>query len=169
MNKLLNEVEFFEIGVWVSWQRDPVSYSLSENKRFIRWCPADRKWPIGILSQECLKIWRFHSIAMNDVTSYGKVHNWMLFWDVILVNLFENFKITSMPHSHSDNVFYIHTSHGPINLPIPALSYFINTLDSQSSGRARGGPNYFKVGGLFYKICTYLYANFRKKISSDTS
>ena len=58
---------------------------------------------------------------------------------------------------------------GPINLPIAAIAYFINTLDIQSPGRGRGGPNYFKVGGLFYKICTYLYANFRKKISSDTS
>ena len=57
----------------------------------------------------------------------------------------------------------------PINLPIPVIAYFINTLDSQSSGRGRGGPNYFKVGGLFKKICTSIYANFRKKISSDTS
>ena len=61
------------------------------------------------------------------------------------------------------------STHAPINLPISVIAYFINTLDSQSSGRGRGGPNYFKVGGLFKKICTSLYANFRKKISSDTS
>ena len=53
-------------------------------------------------------------------------------------------------------------THAPINLPIPVIAYFINTLDSQSSGRGRGGPNYFKVGGLFKKVCTSLYANFRK-------
>ena len=54
-------------------------------------------------------------------------------------------------------------THAPENLPIPTLVYFINTLDGQSSGRGRGGPNYFKVGDLFKKICTSLYVNFRKK------
>ena len=46
------------------------------------------------------------------------------------------------------------------NMPITALAYFINTLDSQSSGRGRGWPNNFKVGDLFWKIYTSLYANF---------
>ena len=46
---------------------------------------------------------------------------------------------------------------------IPAIAYFINTLEIQSSGRGMGGPNYFKVGDLFWKICTSFYANFRKK------
>ena len=134
-----------------------------ENKRFIRRGPTHRKRPIWILGQECLKIWRFHSIAMNDVASYGKVHNWMLFWDVILVNLFENFKITSRPHSHSDNVFFIHTSHGPINLPIPAIAYFINTLDSQSSGRGRGGQTISKLGTFFTKYVPHSISIFEKK------
>ena len=44
-------------------------------------------------------------------------------------------------------------------MPIPDIAYFINTLDCQSSGRGRGGPNYFKVGDLFQKICTSHYAN----------
>ena len=56
----------------------------------------------------------------------------------------------------------MHDTHASNNLPIPAIAYFINNLDSQSSGHGRGGPNYFKVGDLFYKICTSLYANFRK-------
>ena len=55
-------------------------------------------------------------------------------------------------------------------MAISAIAYFINTivntLDSQSPGRDRVRPNYLKVGDLFYKICTSLYANFRKKISS---
>ena len=82
---------------------------------------------------------------------------------------FSNFWQTSRNKDHSDtNSFFeiyitLHT-HAPINLPIPVIAYFINTLDSQSSGRGRGGPNCFKVGGLFKKICTslYGYANFRK-------
>ena len=48
-------------------------------------------------------------------------------------------------------------------MAMPALAYFINTLDSQSSRRGRGWPNDFKVGDLFKKIWTSLYANFRKK------
>ena len=40
-------------------------------------------------------------------------------------------------------------THGLIKLFIAAMAYYINTLDSQSSGRGRGGPNYFKVGDLF--------------------
>ena len=48
-------------------------------------------------------------------------------------------------------------------MAISAIAYFINTLDSQSPGHDRVRPNYLKVGDLFYKICTSLYANFRKK------
>ena len=40
-------------------------------------------------------------------------------------------------------------THGLIKLFIAAMAYYINTLDSQSSGRGRCGPNYFKVGDLF--------------------
>ena len=43
------------------------------------------------------------------------------------------------------------------------MAYYINTLDGQSSGRGRCEPNYFKVGNLFWKICTSLQANFWKK------
>ena len=41
------------------------------------------------------------------------------------------------------------TTHGLIKLFIAAMAYYINTLDSQSSGRGRCEPNYFKVGDLF--------------------
>ena len=54
-------------------------------------------------------------------------------------------------------------THGDNNLTIPAMAYYINSLDIQSSGRGRGGPTYFKVGDILYKICTSHYANFRKK------
>ena len=40
-------------------------------------------------------------------------------------------------------------THGLILMHIAAMAYFINALDSQSSGRGRGGPNYFKVEDLF--------------------
>ena len=53
-------------------------------------------------------------------------------------------------------------------LPISAMVYFINDPDSQRSGRDMGGPTNLKVGDLLYKICPFNYANFRKKISSDT-
>ena len=46
-------------------------------------------------------------------------------------------------------------THVPENLPISAIAYFINTLDSQSSGHGRGRPNYFKVTDFFYKILTH--------------
>ena len=58
---------------------------------------------------------------------------------------------------------YLHITHAINNLHIQAMAYHMNSLNIQSSGRGRGGPNYFKVGDLFYKICTSLYANFRKK------
>ena len=51
-------------------------------------------------------------------------------------------------------------THGNNNLPIPAMTYYINGLDIQNSGRARGGPTYFKVGDLLYKICTTNVSNF---------
>ena len=57
-------------------------------------------------------------------------------------------------------------THGLIKLFIAAMAYYINTPDSQSSGRGRCWPKYFKVGDLFWKIYTSLYANFQKKISS---
>jgi hypothetical protein len=60
-------------------------------------------------------------------------------------------------------------THGCRNVTISALAYLINYLDCQRSGRVMGGPTFFKVGDLFYKICPSHYANFRKKISSETS
>ena len=59
---------------------------------------------------------------------------------------------------------YLHITHAINNLHIQAMAYHMNSLDIQSSGRGRGGPNYFKVGDLFYKICTSQYANFRKNV-----
>ena len=61
------------------------------------------------------------------------------------------------------NKKYFLCTHGLIKLFIAAMAYYINTLDSQSSGRGRCEPNYFKVGDLFWEIYTSLYANFRKK------
>ena len=55
------------------------------------------------------------------------------------------------------------------NVTIPALAYLINYLDSQRSGCGRGWSTYSKVGIVLYKICPSHYANFRKKISSETS
>ena len=44
-------------------------------------------------------------------------------------------------------------THGCRNVTISALAYLINYLDCQRSGRVMGGPTFFKVGDLFYKIC----------------
>ena len=41
------------------------------------------------------------------------------------------------------------STHWLIKLFIAAMAYYINTLDSLSSGRGRCGPNYFKDGDLF--------------------
>ena len=50
------------------------------------------------------------------------------------------------------------------NMSIPALAYFINTLDSRSSGCGRGRPNNFKVGDLFKKYYVpHSMPNFEKK------
>ena len=51
------------------------------------------------------------------------------------------------PDGDGDNLKEL--THGLIKLFIAAMAYYINTLDSQSSGRGRCGPNYFKVGDLF--------------------
>ena len=50
-------------------------------------------------------------------------------------------------------IFYVGTypskvTHALIKLHIAAIVYYINTLDIQSSGRGRGGPNFQKVGDL---------------------
>ena len=59
------------------------------------------------------------------------------------------------------SIYNIHT-HAPINLPIPVIAYFIHTLDDQSSGRGRGGSNYFKVGGLLKKYIPHSMPIFEK-------
>ena len=51
---------------------------------------------------------------------------------------------------YNRDTYYLCT-HGLIKLFIAAMAYYINTLDSQSSGRGRYEPNYFKVGDLFEK------------------
>ena len=43
------------------------------------------------------------------------------------------------------------------------MAYYINTLDGERSVHGRCEPKCFKDGDLFWKICTSLYANFRKK------
>ena len=48
-----------------------------------------------------------------------------------------NFKLTKFLYTHA-----------LIKLHIAATVYYINTLDIQSSGRGRGGPNFLKVGDL---------------------
>ena len=46
--------------------------------------------------------------------------------------------------------------HGNQNLPIPTVAYVIKTLNSQSSGRGRGGPpTSLYVGDIFYKTINY--------------
>ena len=40
-------------------------------------------------------------------------------------------------------------THRLILMHIAAMAYYINTLESQSSGVGMGGPNYFKVEDLF--------------------
>ena len=47
-------------------------------------------------------------------------------------------------------IYFIYTR-AHILMHIAAMAYYINVLDSQSSGRGRGGPNYFKVEDLFLK------------------
>ena len=54
-------------------------------------------------------------------------------------------------------------THGPINLPIAAIAYFINTLDSQSPGRARGGPKLFQSWGPFLQNMYLPLCQFSKK------
>ena len=57
------------------------------------------------------------------------------------------FKFIKTALHHWLNPFII--THALIKLFIAAMAYYINTLDSQSSGHGRCGPNYFKVGDLF--------------------
>ena len=71
----------------------------------------------------------------------------------ILITIFLGIS-SNLPQQKSPTEEFIAVyTHSPNNLPIPAIAYFINTLD-------RGGQDYFKVGDLFYKICTSLYTNF---------
>ena len=47
---------------------------------------------------------------------------------------------------------------------IAAMAYYINTLDSQSSGRGRYRPNYFKVGTFFEKYVPHSMRIFEKNL-----
>ena len=67
------------------------------------------------------------------------------------------------------NTIYTPHTDGCNIVTIPALAYLINYLYSQRSGRGRSESTFFKVGEVFNKICPLHYANFRKKISSETS
>ena len=52
---------------------------------------------------------------------------------------------------------YLKLTHGVNNLPnlpLPAIAYYINTLDSQSSGRNRGWQTFLHVVDIFYKSTT---------------
>ena len=60
-----------------------------------------------------------------------------------------SFAITHSKHPELVGLLFPRHTHALKNLHIPAIAYFINTLDSQSSERGMGGPNYFKVGDLF--------------------
>ena len=80
--------------------------------------------------------------------------------------IFKSVKISIKKLIRMQKLLY---THGCRNVTISALAYLINYLDCQRSGRVMGGPTFFKVGDLFYKICPSHYANFRKKISSETS
>ena len=47
------------------------------------------------------------------------------------------------------------STHGVILLPIPAIVYYINTLDSQICRRGRGVPTILYVGDVFYNSINY--------------
>ena len=54
-------------------------------------------------------------------------------------------------------VYELYT-HSLKNMAIPAIAYFIITLDSQRSGLGRIVPNYLKLDDFFLaKICTSIY------------
>ena len=48
------------------------------------------------------------------------------------------------------------------NLPIAAIAYFINTLDSQTSERDKGKPTFLYVGDISYKTINYNWAKFKR-------
>ena len=64
--------------------------------------------------------------------------------------------------SFYSTVLSIYT-HALKNLHIPAIAYFLNTLDSQRSERGMGGPNYFKVGEHYEKYVPHSMPIFEKK------
>ena len=59
-------------------------------------------------------------------------------------------------------------THGVNNLPIPAIVYYINTLDIQLCKRGRGVSTILNVGDVFYKIINYNWANLQKKLWRKT-
>ena len=58
--------------------------------------------------------------------------------------------------------FNLHTGHGVILLPVPAIVYYINTLDIQLCRRGRGVPAILYVGDVFYKTINCNWANLQK-------
>ena len=59
-----------------------------------------------------------------------------------------------LPSLDFHNCIIAHT-HGVILLPIPAIVYYINTLDIQLCRRGRGVPTILYVGEVFYKTINY--------------
>ena len=53
-------------------------------------------------------------------------------------------------------------THGPRNLTIPAIVYYINTLDSQSCEKDKGESTYLWIGDVSYKTINYNWAYFQK-------
>ena len=112
-------------------------------------------------------------IAYNN-NKYVVLIKLFTFW--ILIKLFidccklqlRNFLCHPLLFLNKMSIFQVRTD-GCNIVTIPALAYLINYLYSQRSGRGRSESTFFKVGEVFNKICPLHYANFRKKISSETS
>ena len=68
--------------------------------------------------------------------------------------MWDNFLIFLFDHAHRCILSFNFYTHGNNNLPMPAVAYFKNTLDSQSSGRSRGWQTFLHVVDIFYKSTT---------------
>ena len=108
---------------------------MSERRKFYEEKVNEMKDNFGIASEE----------------EYDELKNQLM---VLFHQYKENFNEQRDRYNYTRAQKYVHKS---------VIAYFINTLYSQIPGRDRVRPNYLKVGDLFYKICTSLYANFRKK------
>ena len=95
----------------------------------------------------------------------------------VILNLYHNFygnfnSDTAQPPAFlCQNFFLCHNihTHGLIKLFIAAMAYYIKPPWRSEVWAWQVWAKRFQSWDLFWKICTSLYANFRKKISFDTS